>query len=1087
MKWTTVHTWFESIASQYPEQVAIEEGSQATTYAHLCTQAKRLAQGLIALEPSREGVIGVLLPSGTDLVVALLASFYSGRLYLPLDQQFAPKRLQQILAQCQPRVLVTSKHQLEAVQALLAGMEHTIDYLVVLAGQTLRLYRHTNKQFHGADWAAQIPWNETPSVAIQSTDPNYIFYTSGSTGTAKAILGVHQSLAQFIDWEITEFGLSAACRVSQLVQPTFDASLRDIFVPLCTGGTLCIPSEETRSNASELAIWLDKQKVTLVHTVPSLFRLLTKSIEKGQLSFPQLAYVLISGEALYGRDVQQWRDKAGTHVQLVNLYGATETTMIRTFHRIGVLDEDLSVALPVGKPIAQTAVAIINDGHHCRPGEIGEIYIKTPFWTKGYLFDTHLNSQVFVQNPLVKDREDLVYKTGDLGRYLKDQTIQVLGRMDNQVKVNGIRVELEEIEQAIRLTEGIDQVLVTSHINRHGDTELIAYYTGQPRQPEAWQKALQYSLSNGVRPTYFQHMDAFPLTLNGKIDKKALPQPEALRLQEHPYEPVQTPTEQKLEQMWQAILDVPRIGRSVSFFAIGGNSLKAIQLIARIYKEFQILLKVMDIFTYPTIAWMATLLAQLKQKKYAEITPVTTPGPYPATWQQRRLWIMDQLDENQLAYHMPMAFELTGLIQQAALVQAFYDLVRQHESLRTVFEQIGDTVFQKIQTPEETPFTVEVADMRTHTNPEEAARQYIFQVAERKMDLSKGPLIHALLLQIADDRHLLFINTHHIISDAWSMNVMARDVLVFYRNSLQSAPQSLSVQYRDYSAWINAQLAETADDHRNYWLGQMEGELPVLQLPTDFSRPKKQTFQGSKYFFQWGTALSQSIHASCQQHDITLFMYLLSSVNTLLYYYSGQKDILLGVPLAGRMHQALEDQVGFYVNVVALRTIFDPTQPFTKLLEQVKTHTLAAYEHGIYPFDQLVEELQVGADRSRSSLFDVMVQMQDTQVKDLNLLLPDGIALSQLELDFQSSKFDLTFNFEAIPEGNIIGWVEYNTDLFLPDTIQRMVRVLQTLIQEVTETDVSLITLKKTIAEQMGDVLSVEENPFSHARLSEEF
>ncbi|MES2730971.1 MAG: amino acid adenylation domain-containing protein [Bacteroidota bacterium] len=1094
MKVKTVYTWFEDMAKQHPEQIAVQEGGQATTYEELRKQASRLAHLLVALEPTRDGKIGVIQPSSTHLIVALLATFQSGRLYLPMDKKFADKRLQQILNQCQPKVLVTSEEQCLAVKEKLAGITHEVTFLVVLAKEgQIKLYQQEQGQFEAIDLPEDLAWEADLAVTIQPDDANYIFYTSGSTGTAKAILGVHKSLTQFIEWEVAEFGIQSSCRVSQLVQPTFDASLRDIFVPLCTGGTLCIPTEDDRNNISALVQWVDSQQITLIHCVPSLLRVLTKAIEKtaNGLAFAHLEHVLVSGEALYVKDVLNWREKVGTRTQLVNLYGATETTMIRTFYCIGELEEELTQVIPVGKPIPKTVVAIINDNHICRTGEIGEIYIKTPFWTKGYLFDEALNKQAFIQNPLVKDREDIVYKTGDLGRYLKDNVIQVLGRIDNQVKLNGIRVEIGEIELAIQRVSGIEQALVTSYVNTHGDNELIAYYTGEEKAVDEWRNLLRNDLNENLLPTYFQHLLAFPLTINGKIDKKALPTPDELRLKEHPYEAPQTSTESKLEEIWQNILDVQRIGRSVSFFAIGGNSLKAIQLISRIYKEFKILVKVVDIFSNPTIEKMAKFLADLAQHKYADITPVAE-GPYQATYQQRRLWILDQFEENQVAYNMPIAFELTGIIDREALMKAFEALVQRHESLRTVFERTEDFLYQKVQPLAEANYTIEFVEVNANSQSiEEEAHRLIFQAAKSPLPLEKGPLFKAMLIQLKEDRHFLFMNTHHIISDAWSLNVIARDVLAFYQASLEgkSALEPLLIQYKDYSKWLNQQLAETTEDHQRYWLNQMEGELPQLEMPIDFPRPPKQLFTGSKHFFDLDRALSEPVKAYCQQQEITLFMLLMGTVNSLLYYYAGQKDLIVGIPLAGRNHNLLEDQVGFYVNVIALRTRFDPDASVVDFFQQIKKHMLAAYDHSLFPFDHLVELLQAGGDRSRSSLFDVMVQMQDTQVKNLSLQLPDGIKLQHLDLDFNTSKFDLTFNFEATEEGNVIGWIEYNSSLFLPDTITQMAHLLEAIIREVVQTHAehTLKSLKKTLASQFGHSQIVQESQFSSIDLSDDF
>ncbi len=439
---------FETIVHQYPDHIAIEEESRVITYGELNVASNRLAHMLSGIAGiGRAGMVSVIMPPGINLVTALLATFKAGGIYLPVDISFVKKRIAHIYNQTACEVIVTTEALKDQVVNLIEELDLQVKYVFILdeAGSV------TCEGTEGLIQFSMLTDDmENPDPVNMPEDGNYIFYTSGSTGEPKAMLGAHRSLHHFISWQRREFEVTPGFKVSQLTQITFDASLRDIFLPLSTGGVLCIPSVETKTNPVKLLQWIRESRIDLIHCVPSLFRMLTKEIavEKNSVSFADLRHILVAGEILYARDIQAWRQYAGNEVEIVNMYGASETTLVKTFHRIQEVPENPAQAIHVGKPIGDTFIAIINaDQNICRIGEIGEIYIKTTFTTKGYFKNEALTRQVFVQNPLIKDREDTIYKTGDMGRYLPDRSVEVLGRLDDQVKINGIRVELDEIKK----------------------------------------------------------------------------------------------------------------------------------------------------------------------------------------------------------------------------------------------------------------------------------------------------------------------------------------------------------------------------------------------------------------------------------------------------------------------------------------------------------------------------------------------------------------------------------------------------------------------------------------------------------------
>ncbi|MBD0259129.1 MAG: AMP-binding protein, partial [Cytophagales bacterium] len=462
-----IHLVFENVADRFPDRIAIEEDERAISYTGLDGAYRQLSGVLQGAGVAKGDTVCVLLPSGIEAVTALLAIFKAGAVYLPVDTAFTRKRFAQIFRENTCRCLITNPEGKAVLLSLMETVEVPVPDLIVAEEGGWQLY--TRREDRYAAWPpAPVP--PVREVALDPDDGNYIFYTSGSTGEGKAFLGCHKSLSHFIGWEIDAFGLDHTCRVSQLSQLTFDASFRDILLPLSVGGTLCIPSAPVRNNVHRLIEWIAAKHISLIHCVPSIFKLLTRELPLSESKadrFPDLRYILMAGEALYNRDVRNWRDAVGDHVQLVNLYGTSETTLAKTFHRIGAVAEDPHQVIHAGQPIANAFVIIANHNKLCRIGEIGEVYIKTPFATKGYLHDPALNQASFVANPLTGNAEDVVFRTGDLGRYVQDRNVEIVGRLDDQVKVNGKRVELNEISRAALGVAGVVEAIVLSVPNAH--------------------------------------------------------------------------------------------------------------------------------------------------------------------------------------------------------------------------------------------------------------------------------------------------------------------------------------------------------------------------------------------------------------------------------------------------------------------------------------------------------------------------------------------------------------------------------------------------------------------------------------------
>ncbi|HYE53991.1 MAG TPA: amino acid adenylation domain-containing protein, partial [Chitinophagaceae bacterium] len=524
-----IHTVFEQQAVLAPESIAVKQGYRQLTYRELNERANVLAHTLRRLGLARETAACTLMPPGSNLITSLLAIFKAGGIYMPLDVAFPVKNLRQSLLDTGTDYCIADGTWLEQVQQLLLSPGMTVKYLFILnENASFEVFLRGNNGFE------QVKVEETPienPVLInEPKDGNYIFYSSGSTGDGKAILGCHDSLSHFIHWELKEFSIQSSLRSGQLSQHTFDASMRDIFVPLSAGATLCIPPTGTKESLPALVQWMQDESIMLIHTVPSMFRVIARELLNSEQAAEgvrrHLAYVFLAGEHIYVQDILQWKKAVGEAVEFINLYGATEVTMAKTFNRIKSIPANAQASAPVhaGKPISNAAIAVVNDGMICSIGEIGEIYIITPFITKGYYKNAEKTAQAFVQNPLVQDRQEIVYRTGDYGRYLPEHNIEVLGRIDDQVKVNGIRVELTAVKQAVLRYKGIKETEIIAHKDAQLQVSLICYFVGDVDVNDM-RAFLAGELSRAVVPSYFIPLDEFPLTINGKVDKKMLPKP----------------------------------------------------------------------------------------------------------------------------------------------------------------------------------------------------------------------------------------------------------------------------------------------------------------------------------------------------------------------------------------------------------------------------------------------------------------------------------------------------------------------------------------------------------------------------------
>ena len=680
--------------------------------------------------------------------------------------------------------------------------------------------------------------------------------------------------------------------------------------------------------------------------------------------------------------------------------------------------QDVRLSVPIGKPAKNMRIYLLDARHQAEPiGVAGELCIAGAGLARGYLNRPELTAEKFVDNPFEPGTK--MYKTGDLARWLPDGKLEYLGRIDHQVKIRGYRIELGEIESQLLGYESVNEAVVVAQEDAGGDKVLCAYYVMQePVEAGELRAHLAATLPAYMVPTFFMPLAEMPLTSNGKLDRKALPKPDASLGLARAYEAPATELEKRIVGIWQALLGVDEVGVTDNFFEIGGHSLRAMVLVSRMEREFGVAVPLRELFRWPTVRTLAEWIEALGEvTEYARIEPLAKQDDYEMSSAQQRMYVLQQMEPQSTAYNMPAVLVLEGALDGSRLERAFHELMVRHESLRTRFVLQDGVAVQKVQeaaafdpeaSKEERLFTLEYRE-GTEQEAKAWARDFV-----RPFTLSEAPLLRVELLKLSEEHHLLAMDMHHIISDGVSVGILMQELGALYNGE---ALVPLRIQYKDYAAWQHARMEQEA--HRKqeaYWLEQLSGELPVLQLPTDHPRPQVKQDAGDVVEVRAGAELTEKLQVLAQETGATPYMVLLAAYQVLLARYSGQDDIIVGSPVAGRTHADLDGVVGMFVNTLAMRGYPSGDKTFLNYLEEVKETALGAYEHQEVPFEALVEKLQVPRDVSRNAVFDVMFVLQNTEVSGMEL---EGVTLGAYEEAHRVAKFDLTLEAHE-QEGGIL-------------------------------------------------------------------
>ncbi|WP_165226315.1 non-ribosomal peptide synthetase [Aquisphaera insulae] len=1014
---------FELQARRTPDNPAVICGDRELTYAELNERADRLATLLRGDGVGPESLVGLLATRSVDMVVGLLGILKAGGAYVPLDPDFPADRLAHMVRDSAMRTVVT---------------EQPLRDLVPLDGVRVRLLSEIDR----AEPAAPPERGPTPAPDSRA----YVIYTSGSTGIPKGVEITHRSLTNFLTAMRGTFRMTAEDHLLAVTTLSFDIAALEIFLPLIQGARVTLAGREVAADGLALAKEIDRGDYTFLQATPSTWRML---LDAGWEGSPRLA-MLCGGEALSRELADRLLEKGES---LWNLYGPTETTIWSSAAKVERGDS----AITIGGPIRRTQLHALDARFEpLPPGVPGELFIGGEGLARGYLNRPGLTAERFLPDPFSATPGARMYRTGDNVRGKGDDSLECLGRLDHQVKIRGHRIELGEIESRLERHPMIRQAVLSAVAAAGGIQRLVAYIVpteGWGLDAAALRAHLLLSLPDYMVPSAFVSMDSLPLTPNGKVDRKALPQPgERLEGRQAGSSPLRSPVEEAVAEIWREVLSVDRIGAEDNFFEAGGHSLLATQALARVRDLFEVELSVHDLLDDPTVAGLARRVEQRVREGNGPASPPIVPRPRdgdaPATFAQRRLWFLHQLDPSSPAYNMPVGVTLEGELDAEVLREALEAIVGRHEVLRTTFPEIGGEPRQAIAATARVELpVVDLRPLPEDLRAEELAR-LVDAEAAHPFDLVRGPLLRAALVRTKDREHVLLITIHHIVADGWSMGVIVREACLLYAAFSEGRPSPLAapvIQYADYAAWQDDWLSAGAMDVQLRFWGERLAGVPRLDLPTDHPRPALPSGRGGSLSVDLPAGLLGELKAIGRREHATLYMTLMAAFQVLLGRYANRDDFAVGTPIAGRTRSELEPLIGLFVNTLAIRARLEGSPSFPEVLRRVRQEALGAYAHQDVPFDRVVAAIEPDRDPSRSPIFQVLFALQDAPLPAFE---STSLTMTPRESPNGTAKFDLAL-FAAETDRGLNLELQYSRDLFDAETAEQILGSLRVLLEAI--------------------------------------
>src|ERR1051326_74800 len=1023
---------FERQVERAPEATALLWEEQQVSYAELNRRANQLAHYLRRLGVGPESLVALVMERSVEMGVAVLGVLKAGGAYLPVDPAYPGERVRFMLEDAGASVVLASGVEFKDGNARVVRLD---------------------QEWQGI---AAEPEANLESVTV-ADNLAYVIYTSGSTGRPKGMMITHRNVLRLFATSEQHFHFNANDVWSLFHSYAFDFSVWELWGALLYGGKLLLVKYWESRSPSAFLEQVREAGVTVLNQTPSAFRQLQHAEAEEPSGRLKLRVVIFGGEALELSSLKPWVERHGAEApQLVNMYGITETTVHVTYRRLRASEIEGASGKVIGQALDDLVLYVLDERMQVLPvGVAGEMYVGGAGLGRGYLGRPELTATRFVPDPYSGVAGARLYRTGDVGRYRASGELEYVGRADEQVKVRGHRIELGEIEAALQQHEGVREavVLVRGEAEQQQLVGYVVVAAGETVTSSELRASLEQRLPEYMIPQAFVALEQWPLTVNGKLDRNALPEPDGSRPElGKEYVAPRTAVEEVLAGVWSEVLGIEQISIHDNFFELGGHSLLATQVVSRVREAFRVDLPLSDVFERATVTATAGVIeARMRGgSEFVEqpIRVVPRSEVLPLSFAQQRLWFLDQMEPGTATYNIPVGIRLSGSLEVAALERSISEVVRRHETLRTRFVEEEGRARQVIEAAE--PVRLPVTELG-----EQEAIRLANEEARRPFDLACGPLWRGQLIRLSAAEHVLLFTMHHIVSDGWSMNVLTREVSALYEayvNGGAAALAELPIQYADYAVWQREWLqGEVLEEQLGYWRKQLAGAPAVLELPADHQRPVQQSHRGANLPFQLSQDVSRGLKQLSQREGVTLFMTLLAAWQLLLARYSRQSDVVVGSPVANRTRAEVEGLIGFFVNTLVLRTEVSSELRVRELLQRVREVCLGAYAHQEVPFEMLVEQLQPERDLSYTPLFQVMLVLQNAPQQGIEWA---GVQMRALELESGTAKYDLTLGL-AESERGLVGTLEYNRDLYERASMERLVghyqQVLSGLVEKVEQ------------------------------------
>ncbi|PEY62862.1 non-ribosomal peptide synthetase [Bacillus cereus] len=1037
-------------ALESPNQIAISMGDKSITYYELQQRSNQIANYLRENDIKKGQSVSIIMVREIDTIVWILGILKSGGVYVPIDPKFPEKRIEYILKDSESQMIITKKEFRGLVERFAI---HTI-YL---------------EDFHYA--------NSIENIASTHTieDAAYIIYTSGSTGLPKGVVVPHKGVVNLSYSVINTFHLGKEDVFLQFATIIFDASIMEIFPILLCGGRMHLISDIEKRSAEEFINVSQKNGITNVVLPTAFFKLIADMPKEMLLKLNSVKRLFVGGETLPAESVRKWQSKLGLKIPVLNAYGPTETTVCATMYEVnGEIQKEIS-SIPIGKPIANSEVYVVSPFNTlCPSGVVGELFIGGDGVANGYLNQKEKTEEAFISFDKSYNHDKKMYRTGDLVRLLPNGNLEFIGRKDNQVKIRGYRIELDEIEGTLFKHPEVRDAVVFTYQN----DKIVSFYLSKDNtelKQEALKTFLSESLPDFMMPNYVFHLESFPVSPSGKLDRKKLELqiPSLLENMQKQYVPPISETEKRLAKTWAEILNLGkyRISREDDFFKLGGHSLIAVQVLNQIQKEFHLKIEIRDIFEHTTIASLSAYIDKLmavnhdREEQEMQVLKVADKESYQLSSAQKRIWFLNKYNAINRVYDTPLHIYIEPSLNKDILQDTIRFLVERHEMLRTVFIERNGEPRQVILNSIAIDLIHDEIEHMSKKEQQEYIRTTINQTDHTPFDLEKGPLFRIRIFNLNKKKSYLYINLHHIITDEWSVrNLLDELMRVYSAFAKRRNPElpTISNRYVDYAEWEQAQLnLGRWDTEKSYWMAELAAPLPILNLPLDFSRNRESTNKGTVFEMKLDNEMKESLKKVCEQENVSMYMLFLAAYIQLLHYLTDQKDIIVGTPVVGRNHQEFEQIQGFFVNTLAIRTQLKDVKNLTQLLQVVREKCLNSFQNQSYPFDKVIEQINPDRSFGNNPIFSTMFSYQ----KDI-LQQHDAYKLQLLPNKQDISKFDIAL---AVEEGlDYVGVsFEYDINLFKEESINRFTQNLLNILDAFIH--------RRTVAYENLSFLSQEE------------